>query len=80
MVSVVVWIYKRKGYRQYIFFVTEVYGSAISVKGNKRVRLSRLILRTRLHRITPTINRFNPDEVRKFYIRDKIFKRIMEQN
>ena len=80
MVEVVVWIYQRRGYRLYRFFVMNIYESKIYVKGNKRVKLSRLILRTRLHRITPTINRINPDEIRKIYIQDKIFKRIMEQN
>ena len=79
MVSVTVWLYKRKGYRRYRFFVMKVYESAINVKGNKRVKLSWLILRTHLSRINPRINHSNPDEVKKFYIRDKIFKRIMEQ-
>lgn len=80
MVEVIVWIYKRKGYRQYRFWVKKVYESEISVKGNKRVKLSRLILRTHLSKIDPRINHSNPNEVTKFYIRDKIFKRIMEQN
>ena len=81
MVEVVVWIYKRKGYKQYRFLVMKVYESEISVKGNKRVKLSRLILRTRLSKINSRINYHYsiPDEVTKIYIRDKIFKRIMEQ-
>ena len=84
MVSVTVWIYqrihKRRGYRLYRFFVMNVYESAIIVNGNKRVKLSRLILRTHLSRINPEITYLNPDEVKKIYIRDKIFKRIIEQN
>lgn len=80
MVRVVVWIYKRKDYKQYRFFVMNVYVSAISVKGNKRIKLSRLILRTHLSRTDPRLNHSIPDEVKKIYIRDKIFKRIMEQN
>ena len=80
MVPVIVWFYQRKGYKQYRFFVMNVYESEISVKGNKKVKLSRLILRTHLSRINPRINHSNPDEVKKIYIRDKIFKRIIEQN
>ena len=79
MIKVVVWIYQRIGYRQYRFFVMDVYESEIIVKGNKRVNLSRLILRTHLSRINPIINYSIPDEVKKIYIRDKIFKRIMGQ-
>lgn len=85
MVSVTVWIYHRNknwrgGYRQYRFFVMNVYKSEIRVKGNKRVKLNRLILRTRLSRIDPRITHSNPDEVKKIYIQDKIFKRIVEQD
>ena len=80
MVPVVVWLYRREECRLYRFFVMNVYESEISVKGNKRVKLSRLILRIQLSKINPRINHSNPDEVTKFYIRDKIFKRIMEQN
>ena len=80
MIPVVVWLYQKRGYRLYRFFVMNVYESMISVRGNKRVKLSRLILRTHLSRINPRINHSNPDEVKKIYIRDKIFKRIMEQN
>ena len=81
MVEVIVWIYKRKGYKQYRFLVMKVYESEISVKGNKRVKLSRLILRTHFSKINSRINHYLiPDEVTKIYIRDKIFKRIMEQN
>ena len=58
MVPVIVWIYKRKGYKQYRFFVMKVYESEISVRGNKRVN-SFLEL---------TNNHSNPDEVKKFYI------------
>ena len=79
MVKVIVWIYKRKGYKQYRFLVMKVYESEISVKGNKRVKLSRLILRTHFSKINPRLNHSIPDEVTKIYIRDKIFKRIMEQ-
>ena len=80
MVGVVVWLYRKRDYRLYRFFVMNVYESKIYVIGNKRVKLSRLILRTHLSRITPRINYSNPDEVKKIYIQDKIFKRIMEQN
>jgi len=83
MVKVIVWIYRRKDYRhyrQYRFFIMKVFGSEINVKGNKRVKLSRLILRTHFSRVNPRIKYSNPDEVKKFYIQDKIFKRIMKQN
>ena len=81
MVEVVVWIYQRRGYRLYRFFVMKVYESEISVKGRKKVRLGRLILRTRISRISPHSIYSTPDEVKKIYVRDKIFKRrIMEQN
>ena len=80
MVKVVVWIYKRKGYRRYRFFVMNVYESAINVKGNKRVKLSRLFFRTCLSRTDPRLNYSLPDEVKKIYIRVKFFKGIMEQN
>ena len=83
MVKVIVWIYRRKDYRhyrKYRFFIMKVFRSEISVKGNKRVKLSRLILRTHFSRFNPRIKYSNPDEVKKFYIQDKIFKRIMKQN
>jgi len=79
MIEVVVWIYQRRGYRQYRFFVLELFESEIIVKGNKRVKLSRLILRTHLSKINPIINHSIPDEIKKFHIQDKIFKRIMGQ-
>ena len=80
MVEIIIWLYKRRSYRQYRFVIMNVYESEISVKGNKRVKLSRLILRTHFSKINPWINHSNPDKVKKFYIRrDKIFKRIMEQ-